>query len=228
MIHPHVLMLEKAASILAPLDRRFVFTGGSTITLYLDEISAEEVRPTIDVDCVVEISSKSGYYKLSETLRRLGLQESRELTDPLCRWRYQDLILDIMPTDSEVLGFSNSWYLPGMQVAVPYTLPSQQTILLFSLPYMLAAKIEAFLGRGQGSFYTSHDFEDIVLLLDGCPSLELEIEQADLMVKTHLQAWFQSARNDLQLYSPAHLSPESKNSGRERLLLERLRRLAEA
>jgi Nucleotidyl transferase AbiEii toxin, Type IV TA system len=227
MIHPHVLMLEKAASILVPLDRRFVFTGGSTITLYLDELSAEEVRPTIDVDCVVEISSKSGYYRLSETLRQLGLQESREPGDPLCRWRYQDLILDIMPTDSEVLGFSNSWYLPGMDAARPYKLPSQQTILIFSLPYLLAAKIEAFLGRGQGSFYTSHDFEDIVLLLDGCPSLELEIDQANLIVKTHLKAWFQTTRKDLQLYGPAHLSPESKSSGRERLLLERLRRLAE-
>jgi Nucleotidyl transferase AbiEii toxin, Type IV TA system len=227
MIHPHVLMLEKAASILAPLDQRFVFTGGSTITLYLDELSAEEVRPTIDVDCVVEISSKSGYYRLSETLRQLGLQESHEPGDPLCRWRYQDLILNIMPTDSEVLGFSNSWYLPGMEAAIPYTLPSQQTILLFSLPYMLAAKIEAFLGREQESFYTSHDFEDIVLLLDGCPSLELEIERADFMVKTHLQVWLEASRNDLQLYGPAHLSPESKKSGRERLLLERLRRLAE-
>jgi hypothetical protein len=226
MIHPQVLMLEKAANILKPLEQRIVFTGGATIALYLDEISADEARPTIDVDCVLEISSERSYYNLAEILRQLGLQESREPGDPLCRWTYQDLILDIMPTEPEVLGFSNSWYRPGMDTAISYTLPSQTTIMLFSIPYMLAAKIEAFLSRGKGSYYMSHDFEDIVLLLDGCPSLEMEIEQADDRVKTHLQAWFKATRSDLQLYAPAHLSPESKNSGREALLLQRLERLA--
>jgi hypothetical protein len=226
MIHLQILMLEKAASILKPLEQRIIFTGGATITLYLDELSADEVRPTIDVDCVLEISSKRSYYNLAEILRQLGLQESREVGDPLCCWKYQDLILDIMPTEPEVLGFTNSWYKPGMDTAISYTLPSQTKIVLFSIPYMLAAKIEAFLSRGKGSYYMSQDFEDIVLLLDGCPSLELEIAQADNRVKTHLQDWFGTTRNDLQLYAPAHLSPESKNSGREVLLLQRLERLA--
>jgi Nucleotidyl transferase AbiEii toxin, Type IV TA system len=187
MIHPQVLMLEKAANILKPLEQRIVFTGGATIALYLDKISADEARPTIDVDCVLEILSRSSYYSLAETLRQLGLQESREVGDPLCRWKYQDLILDIMPTVPEVLGFSNSWYRPGMDTAISYTLPSLTSILLFSIPHMLAAKIEAFLGRGKGSYYMSHDFEDIVLLLDGCTSLEVEIAQADDRVRTHLQ-----------------------------------------
>ena len=114
-----------------------------------------------------------------------------------------------------------------MDKAISYALPSQTTILLFSIPYMLAAKIEAFQSRGKGSYYMSHDFEDIVLLLDGCPNLELDIEHADDTVKTHLQNWFKATRNDLELYAPAHLSPESKNSGREQLLLQRLHRLAE-
>ena len=226
-MHPQVLMLEKAANVLLPLEQRIVFTGGATIPLYLDEISAEDARPTIDVDCVLEISSRSSYYSLAETLRQLGLQESHETGDPLCRWTYQDLILDIMPTDPEVLGFSNTWYRPGMKTAISYVLPSQTSILLFSIPYMLAAKIEAFLNRGKGNYYMSHDFEDIVLLLDGCPILESEIEQADNTVQNHLKDWFKATRKDLQLYAPAHLSPESKNSGREQLLLQRLKRLAE-
>jgi hypothetical protein len=135
MIHPQILMLEKAASILKPLEQRIVFTGGATIALYLDELSADEVRPTIDVDCVLEILSKRSYYNLAEILRQLGLQESREVGDPLCRWKYQDLILDIMPTEPEVLGFTNSWYKPGIDTAISYTLPSQTNILLFSIPY---------------------------------------------------------------------------------------------
>jgi Nucleotidyl transferase AbiEii toxin, Type IV TA system len=227
MSHPSILMLEKAANILKSLEQRIIFTGGATIALYLDEISAEDARPTIDVDCVLEIASKSSYYSLAETLRQLGLQESHDLGDPLCRWKYEDLVLDIMPTEPNVLGFSNTWYKPGLDTAITYVLPSQTSIFLFSSPYMLAAKIEAFLSRGKGSYYMSHDFEDIVLLLDGCPNLELDIEQADDIVKAHLKAWFKATRNELQLYAPAHLSPESKNSGREQLLLQRLQRLAE-
>ena len=138
MSHPSILMLEKAANILRPLKQRIIFTGGATIALYLDEISAEDARPTIDVDCVLEIASKRSYYSLAETLRQLGLQESHDPGDPLCRWKYEDLIL----------------------------------------------------------------------------------------VKAHLKAWFRATQNDLQLYAPAHLSPESKNSGREQLLLQRLQRLA--
>jgi hypothetical protein len=69
--------------------------------------------------------------------------------------------------------------------------------------------------------------KDIVLLLDGCPNLELDIECADDFVKGHLKAWFRATKNDLQLYALAHLSSESKNSGREQLLLQRLQRLAE-
>ncbi|MGB8699948.1 MAG: nucleotidyl transferase AbiEii/AbiGii toxin family protein [Thermosynechococcaceae cyanobacterium] len=228
MTLPQILMLEKAANVLLHLEQRIVFTGGATIALYLDEISAQDVRPTIDVDCVLEISSKSSYYRLADNLRQLGLQESHEPGDPLCRWKYQDLILDIMPTDPEVLGFSNSWYKSGMNSVITFTLPCQISIFLFSTPYMLAAKIEAFLSRGEGNFYMSHDFEDIVLLLDGCPNLELDIAQADDLVKSYLQVWFTTTRNDLELYAPAHLSPDSKSSGREQLLLQRIQRLAES
>jgi hypothetical protein len=46
-------MLSKAALVLEALDKRIVFTGGATISLYLDEVSAADVRPTKDVDCVV-------------------------------------------------------------------------------------------------------------------------------------------------------------------------------
>jgi hypothetical protein len=43
-----IAMLERAAKILAPLDERITFVGGVTIALYLDEISASDVRPTLE------------------------------------------------------------------------------------------------------------------------------------------------------------------------------------
>ena len=89
-MNQQIYMLEKVAQILAQVPSTRVFTGGATISLYLDAVSAPDIRPTDDVDCVVEITSRAEYYQLSEELRTKGLQESREIGAPLCRWQYED------------------------------------------------------------------------------------------------------------------------------------------
>ena len=106
----NMVMLARVAGLLAPIPEEFVFTGGATIMLYLDEMLWDEVRPTLDVDCVVEITSRADYYRLEEQLRGVGLQEDQRKDAPLCRWRYGDLIIDVMPCDDSVLGFTNCWY----------------------------------------------------------------------------------------------------------------------
>lgn len=118
MTHPQISNLERVATVLASVPERFVFTGGATICLYVDEILQDELRPTLDVDCVVEIFSRAEYYTLMERLRKVGLEECTEPNAPLCRWRYQDLIIDIMPCEPGVLGFTNRWYREGIQNAI--------------------------------------------------------------------------------------------------------------
>jgi hypothetical protein len=41
----------------------------------------------------------------------------------------------------------------------------------------------------------STDLEDIVLLLDGCPNLEENFQQADTEVITFVKGWFKSELN---------------------------------
>ncbi|MCC5898224.1 MAG: hypothetical protein JJU32_09955 [Phormidium sp. BM_Day4_Bin.17] len=62
MNNPLMANLARVARVLAPIPERFVFTGGATIVLYLEEILWDEVRPTLDVDCVVEIGSLRDYH----------------------------------------------------------------------------------------------------------------------------------------------------------------------
>ena len=114
MTNPQIENLEKVAAILANVPERFVFTGGGTIVLYVDEIIRDELRPTKDVDCVVEIFSRAGYYQLATALRKVGLSECTEPNAPMCRWEYEELLIDIMPCGEEVLGFSNRWYEEGL------------------------------------------------------------------------------------------------------------------
>ena len=222
-----VVMLEKVAGVLSRVPQTIVFTGGATISLYLDEVSAADIRPTNDVDCVVEIMSLTQYYRLCDLLRTLGLTESMEPGAPICRWQYEDITIDVMPCDESVLGFANRWYIPGIRNSITYQLPSGRQILIFSSPYLLASKIEAFLSRGGGNFYWSSDIEDIIALLDGREGLEAEVQGADAEVKAFLSSWFRTSRETLAELAPAFVSPVARRSGRARLLVQRISRLAD-
>ena len=63
-MNPQVLMLETVARVLSTVPTTIIFTGGATISLYLDEVAAPDIQPKDDVDCVVEIISRAEYYRL--------------------------------------------------------------------------------------------------------------------------------------------------------------------
>ena len=61
-------------------------------------------------------------------------------------------VLDVMPTDANVLGFGNRWYDVAVRTAESVQLPSGRSIRLIAPPVFLATKLEAFHGRGGGDF----------------------------------------------------------------------------
>jgi len=85
---------------------------------------------------------------------------------PICRMQYESMILDVMPTDADVLGFSNPWYLPAVQNSNTVELEAGLVIRLVSPAYFIATKLTAFRTRGQSEPY-SHDFEDIITVING-------------------------------------------------------------
>lgn len=119
------LQLETAAALLGPLLDEVVFVGGATVHLWITEPGAPPTRATEDVDVVCEVASRVKYHRLGERLREQGLQEA--MGEPvICRWRSADpeLVLDVMPTDPDILGFSNPWYDEAISSAVTVTLES--------------------------------------------------------------------------------------------------------
>jgi len=58
-----------------------------------------------------------------------------------------------------------------------------------SAPYFLATKLEAFNSRG-GDYRTSHDFEDIVYVIDNRIHIVDEVREADETVNTFIQNEF--------------------------------------
>lgn len=192
-MHENLLRIKAVNSVLQDLDHPFVFVGGATVSLYATDASlGAEIRPTDDVDIVVELAGYGGYSALDEKLRSIGFKNDTA-SGVICRYKIQGIIVDIMPTDPEVIGFSNKWYPEGFEQAIDHQLDDQTTIRCFSLPYFIASKWEAFKGRGKNSYRTSKDFEDLVYIWENVDDFEEQMEKAPV----HLKAYFQQTFNEV-------------------------------
>jgi hypothetical protein len=184
----NILMLQTVAIGLGELKDDMVFVGGAVAELYADNPAASEIRPTIDVDCVIEISSRLQFAKMEESLRAKGFKNDTSKGAPICRWIYNDIKVDVMPTDSNILGFSNRWYEEGIEIRISKTLPDGTDVFVFPAEYYLAAKFEAHNSRGGNDLRQSHDFEDIIYILDNCSGILEDIRASNPIVKAYLNS----------------------------------------
>ena len=181
------LQLEAAAGVLGPLLDEVVFVGGATIHLWITEPGAPPTRATEDVDVVCEVATRVKYYRLADRLRERGLQEA--VGEHICRWKSADppLVLDVMPTDPDILGFSNPWYGEAISSAAIVALNSGAEIRA-AMPVPLAAtKLCAWKGRGGGDLLRSLDIHDVLTLIDGRPELIEEVESAPTNLRTFVR-----------------------------------------
>lgn len=164
-MNDNLFRIRIVAEGLEDLCEEMVFVGGSVAFLYADDAAASEIRPTTDVDCVTEIASYGRYETLEEKLRNKGFTNDIE-AGVICRWRYKGQIVDIMPADVNILGFSNPWYVEGYRNRITVDIDLPQKIYIFPVLYFLASKIEALSARGGMDWRLSHDFEDIIYVLN--------------------------------------------------------------
>jgi hypothetical protein len=73
--NPNLKQLADAAAKLASLLDRIVFIGGCATGLLLTDPGAGPVRPTLDVDTIVEATSYAEFAVLEEELRQLGFYQ---------------------------------------------------------------------------------------------------------------------------------------------------------
>ncbi|MBK7636040.1 MAG: hypothetical protein IPJ13_18515 [Saprospiraceae bacterium] len=80
----------------------------------------------------------------------------------------QGIIVDIMPNDADILGFSNPWYDEGYRNRLKITARDQE-IQIFTAPYFIASKLVALNSRLDGDrlfdWRWSRDFEDIMKII---------------------------------------------------------------
>jgi hypothetical protein len=222
--------LIATAELLGPLLEDLVFVGGAVTSLMVTDKGAGAPRTTLDVDAIAEITSYAEYTAFGERLRALGFSEDTSEGAPLCRWVHGRTILDVMPLDEKILGFSNRWYPAAMNTAIKHCLRPNLEVRVVTAPYFLATKIEAFRGRGKDDFLASHDLEDMIFVIDGRPDIIDEVQADTPLLREYLRTQINEllATQSFIDALPGFLLPDAASQTRIGTVIRRLETIANA
>lgn len=226
---PNVRMLDVVAARLGEdLCRELVFVGGAVAGLLISDPAQPAIRPTEDVDLLAQVLARSDYYALEQQLRARGFEQDMRPQAPICRWLVDGVIVDVMPTIPEILGFANRWYPLAMQTAWTAQLPSGRNVQLISAPVFVATKLEAFAGRGQGDYLFSHDLGDLISVIDGRESLIDELRASEPELLAAMAAEFGRLLDSRAFHDslPGHLPGDAASQARLPDLVGKLERIA--
>lgn len=225
---PNLAMLEIAVQVLGDVCASLVFVGGCATGLLVTAVRAQQIRATEDVDVVAKVATIKGYHGIEARLSERGFRHDTSPEAPICRWVGAGVTLDLMPSESGILGFHNRWYPLAVSSARPIRLPSGNSIALIAAPVFLATKLEAFQGRGKGDFLASHDLEDIVTVIDGRPSLLDEVAGSPADLRAYLAQQFRQLTGSAEFLDAlaGHLPGDRASQARLPELIRRLRELA--
>jgi hypothetical protein len=161
----------------------------------------------------------------SERLRNCGFTEDTSEGAPICRWRQKKTILDVMPLDERILGFSNRWYKAAMDCALVHEVESDLRVRVVDPVYFCATKLEAFAGRGKGDYQSSHDLEDLIAVADGRSELANEILAGPKDVRAYIATEISKLLETPAFFdaSPGYLLPDQASQARVSIMLERLK-----
>ena len=191
-------MLTTVAKGLDYLLKDMVFVGGAIPELYVSAgREIVEVRQTEDIDCIVEITGRTQYAILEEQLRALKFVNDQKV---ICRWHYKNIIVDVMPTDKRILGFSNPWYKQGFSHTLSYPLEQNLSIQILPLPFFIACKLEALFNRGIKDLRLSKDWEDLVFLINHVDKIEEKINSSVHNVRSFIKNKFSELLVRPQVY----------------------------
>lgn len=181
----NIAVVAEVAQALKDLKDQVVFVGGAVVSLYADDPAADEIRPTADIDMTLNIVNLSNWVPIQEKLAQLGFYPD-VFGHAICSYKFKDIPVDIMPAEDGPLGPANKWYKLGFNDL--WTVKAkEEDIKILSAPCYLATKFEAFNNRGT-DYRTSHDFEDIIYIIDNRTSIVEEVSKALPEIKFFLQS----------------------------------------
>lgn len=228
MDDPNLTILIPIAQALGDLCESLVFVGGCATGLLLTAQRAQAIRATQDVDVVVHALSMVDYHAMERAIESRGFKHDLSPEAPICRWVWNGIALDLMPTEPGILGFHNRWYPIAVKTATRVMLPRGVEIQLITAPVFVATKFEAFHGRGNNDYLASHDLEDLITVIDGRQELIQEIQDSDQEVRHYVVMEMNKLLDDRDflLALPGHLPGDAASQARLPELMRRVRTIA--
>ena len=216
-------IVARVATCLQELVKEVVFVGGSSAAFLITDEDIVTVRPTLDVDIIVEVMNLPDYYRFEKRLRKLGFEPDPD--GPMCRFLVDGIIVDVMPDNEDILGFSNRWYRTAIDTAEKHSIGDIESSVV-SARLFLATKLEAHHGRSEGDYMGSHDLEDILAVVDGRPTIIKDCFTAPDDVKAYLRDNFATLLADDEFINvlPGFVDP-SGGSARAEVIRDRLQGL---
>jgi predicted nucleotidyltransferase len=213
-------VVEKVALSLEELNNDVIYVGGAVVSLYVTDEGAEQPRPTKDIDISVQISTYSQMDELREKLATKNIYPAPS-EKVMYRYSYEDILIDFIPFEETPLGPTNSWLKPGFKKAYRVQIGNTE-IKILPVSLFLATKWEAFKSRGNDP-RTSHDFEDIIYIIDNNLNVVEDVRDADKDVQDFLKEMSNeilnhSSRNEI---IECHINPFTVDERRE-IVIEKL------
>ncbi len=187
-------VIKKIALALNEINDEVIYVGGAVVSLYINDPAADDVRPTKDIDISLSIATVGELERMREKLRKKGFSQSAE-DNVICRFRYDDVKVDVMNTKAISWAPANPWFAPGFEKRQSINVEGKN-IQILPLAYFLASKFTAYKDRGNNEPRTSHDFEDIVYILDNRIDIVEQIINSPDNVKPYIKSEFISIVED--------------------------------
>ena len=154
---PNLPKLVLAAKELGPLKDQVVFAGAAVLGLLItDDVIVEDLRATQDVDCVIELTTKEQWTRVSyQLVHALGFHADTRDGAPMCRFVKLELVLDVIPSSHNILGFGSRWLRACLKSPDMRILPNGTEISVIQPAYFLAAET-TILQKAKTSRTSSH------------------------------------------------------------------------
>nr|WP_294922706.1 hypothetical protein [uncultured Flavobacterium sp.] len=179
------IIIQKVSNALGELNKEVIYVGGATVSLYINDKAAEDVRPTKDIDISVSVATINALEDIREKLESKGFLQSSEL-DVICRFKFEDILVDVMNTNPISWAPANYWFEKGFKNMEEIQVENC-IIQIMPINYFLASKFTAHEDRGGDDPRFSKDIEDIGYILDNRTDWEVILKnEKDNEVKNYI------------------------------------------
>ena len=204
------------------------FLGGAVVPLLVDDPELHQVRPTQDVDALVQVITQADYAALEQRLRDDGFVNDISEGAPICRYLVEGCIVDVMPISAAAIGLRSRWFPEALSSAVLRPVGANESAPIIQPAFFLATKLEAFKDRGHEDYQASHDLEDLLAVIDGCATIVDQVTQGPAELRQYLAEEFTSLlnRSGFREALPGHLPGGLGDQARLPLILDRLRSIS--